>query len=65
MPELCLTHGRVELDQHVTAFDSLAVMDLDRAHDSGLERLDSLGTAARDDLPGDCDDIDCAEARPR
>ena len=34
----------------VAGLDLLAVLDMDRAHHAGLERLDDLGAAARDDL---------------
>ena len=66
VPALRVVHGRIELDQHVAGFDRLAVLDVDRAHHAGLERLDDLGAAGRNDLAGGRgDDVDLAEARPR
>ena len=47
MVALGLVDGRVELDQHVAGLDALAVLDMDRAHHAGLERLDHLGAPAR------------------
>ena len=65
MPELGTAHGRIELDKDVVGIDALAVADMDRTHDAGLERLDGLGTAARNDLARrHGDDVDRADARP-
>ena len=65
MPELGPAHGRIELDKDVAGLDALAVTDMDRTHDAGLERLDGLGAAARNDLAGrDGDNVDRADARP-
>ena len=65
MSELRAGHGRIELDQHVARLDGLAVADMDRPHDAGLERLDDLGAAAGNDLAWrHRDDVDRADARP-
>ena len=45
-----LVHGGVELDQRLAGLDRLPVMHMDGANHAGLERLDQLGAAARDDL---------------
>ena len=65
MPELGTAHGRVELDEDVAGLDALTVADMDRAHHAGLERLDDLGAAARNDLARrDGDNVDRADTRP-
>jgi hypothetical protein len=42
---LGLVHGRIELDQNLSFPHDLTIMDVDRAYDAGLERLDDLGVA--------------------
>ena len=65
MVALGLVDGRVELDEDLPGGDGLAVLDMDGANHSGLERLDHLGAPAGHDLSGrGRDDIDMAEARP-
>ena len=63
MPLLGAGHGRIELDQDLAGLDPLPVADMDRAHHTGLEGLDQLGAAARDDLAL-CrrHDVDAADA---
>src|SRR5262249_56849838 len=65
MVALGLVHGRIELDQHLAGLDALPIAHMDRAHHSGLERLDDLGAPAGDDLSR-CrrNDVDLAERRP-
>src|ERR687888_338395 len=63
-PELGAAHGWIELDKGVAGADTLAVADMDGAHDAGLERLYGLSAAGWNDLAGrDGDNIDCANAR--
>ena len=65
MPELGAAHGRIELKKDVAGTDALAVADVDRTHHAGLERLDGLGAAARNDLARrHGDNVDRADARP-
>ena len=65
MVGLGLVHGRIERDQNVARLHHLAVVDVDGSHDAGFERLDHLGAAGRNDLPGRrSDDIDLTEKRP-
>ena len=55
----------IELDQDVAGLDALTVAHMDRTHHAGLERLDGLGAAARNDLARrDGDDVDRADTRP-
>ena len=64
-PSSACVHRRIELDQHVAGLDALPIADMDRANNAGLERLNHLGPAARDDLAG-CggNDVDLPEACP-
>ena len=58
-------HGGIELDENLAGLDALPVLNVDGAHNAGLERLDDLDAAAGNDLAGRRgDDIDMAEARP-
>ena len=60
------TDGRIKLDQYLARLDRLAILDVDRPYDAALQRLEGLGTAARDDLAlRDGDDVDPAERRPQ
>ena len=60
-----LGHGRIELDQHVAGLDALPITDVDRANDAGLERLDHLGAAGRNDLARrGGDDVDAPQGGP-
>jgi len=65
MPLLGAGHGRIELDQDLAGLDPLPVADMDRALHTGLEGLDQLGAAVRDDLAL-CrrHDVDAADAGP-
>jgi hypothetical protein len=65
MAQLGVIDCRVELDQHIARFDPLAVTDMDVADDPGLERLDDLAAAGRDDRAlRRGDHVNLAEARP-
>jgi hypothetical protein len=65
MVALGLVDGRVELDQDLSGGNGLAILDVDRANHSGLERLHDLGAPAGHDLSRrGRDDIDMAEAGP-
>ena len=58
-------HGRIELDQDVTRLNALPIMNVNGAHDAGLERLYQLDAAAGDDFAGGGrDNIDMPEACP-
>ena len=58
-------HGGIELDEDVAGLDALPVVDLDGAHDAGLERLDQLDAAVGHDFAGrGGDDVDVPETRP-
>ena len=62
---LAFVDGGVELDQHIAGIDVLAVRDPDGAHDAGLEGLDHLAVAGRNDLAGGGGhDIHVAQACP-
>src|SRR5215469_13246578 len=62
---LARSDGGVELDQRLAGLDGLPVDDPDRAHHTGLERLDDLAVAGRNDLAGGGrHDVDFAEGGP-
>src|SRR5262249_37383427 len=66
MSELGTTHSRVELDKDVTGTDALAVTDMNRTHDAGLEWLNDLAATARNNLSRrDGDNVDRADTCPR
>ena len=57
--------GGVEFDQGIARLDLLPVLDVDCANDTGLERLNDLGSATRDDLAlGGRHNINPPEDRP-
>ena len=58
-------HGGIEFNEDVARLDALPIVDVNGAHDAGLERLYQLDTAAGHDFAG-CgrDDIDMPEACP-
>ncbi len=65
MPAFRLVDGRVELDEHLAGLHALAVMNMNGAHDAGLERLDQFGATAGDDLAlRRGNDVDLAEIGP-
>ena len=66
MTKFCPAHCRIELNENVTGLDALSILNVDRAHHSGLERLYNLGTAAWDNLARRCgNDIGCpSDAQP-
>jgi hypothetical protein len=58
--------GGIELDEHLAGLHPIAVADLDRAHDSRLQRLDNLGAFAHDNAPRrHRDDVDAPDDGPR
>ncbi len=60
-----LVRGRVDLDEHIAGNNGLAIRDMDGPHHAGLERLDQLGPAGRDDPPRrGGDDIDMTDRGP-
>jgi hypothetical protein len=62
---LAFVDGGIELDQHIPGIDVLAVRDPYGAYHAGLEGLDHLAVAGRDDLPGGGGhDIHMAQAGP-
>ncbi len=65
MIALGFVRGRIELDQHVTCPYRLPILHLDRTHHPGLERLDHLDPAARQDLSArGRNDVDAAPPGP-
>jgi len=65
MSEFGSGHRGIELHKRIAGFYALAVVDVDGANDAGLERLNDLSAAARDDFAwSDSDNIDGAEYCP-
>ncbi len=63
--KFCLGHRRIEFDEDLTSLDALSVPHVDRANDANLQRLNDLGTIARNDpARRRGDDIDLAETCP-
>jgi hypothetical protein len=47
MLHLCRRHSGVEFDEQLARFDLVSVLDVNGAHDAGLERLNELGAAVK------------------
>jgi len=63
--QLCSRNGRIQINQAFTGSDGLAVVNVDRANNGGLEGLDGLGSVARDDLArSDSNNVDGSKAGP-
>src|SRR5258707_11384402 len=59
-------NSRVKFDRQISRLDRCTIPNVYRTHDPRLGRLDHLGTAIHDNLPGRSrDNVDLAERRPR